>query len=87
MAWQGGCGGLMIAVFDDAAAGNARAKRQAQEVCRVCPVRTQCRRETLERAPWPADGGPTGVVAGVVIRAHHPRRRRQLVAASEGGSR
>ena len=68
----------MTAIFDVAAAGDVRARAPAQEVCRVCPVRPECLRQTVTEAPWPAAEGPVGVVAGLVIR--EPRRNRPVLA-------
>lgn len=73
MGWNGLCGGLMTAVFDDAAAGDQRAERQAQSICALCPIQEQCRQQVLQSPPWPRDEGPRGVVAGLVLR--RPRRR------------
>lgn len=67
MAWDGRCGGLMIAIFDDAARGDERAVEQALAVCDVCPIRRRCREQVLDAAPWPEGHGPRGVVAGVVV--------------------
>ncbi len=79
MGWGGLCGGAMTAVFDDAAAGDQRAARQALSVCALCPIREQCREQVLLSPPWPMDKGPRGVVAGSVLR--QPRRR---IAALDG---
>lgn len=82
MGWVGLCGGSMTAVFDDAAAGDRRAARQAQSVCALCPVRKRCEEQVLESPPWPKGEGPRGVVAGAVVR-RPPRRRRRLAALDE----
>lgn len=79
MGWGGLCGGAMTAVFDDAAAGDQRAARQAQSICALCPIQEQCRQQILLSPPWPRDEGPRGVVAGSVLR--RPRRR---LAALDG---
>ena len=83
MAWNGRCGGPMTAIFDEAARGNKRAVEQALAVCDVCPIRLRCREQSLDAPPWPAEGGPRGVVAGVVVGLRgRPRLARLQVGAA-----
>lgn len=83
MAWDGRCGGLMTAIFDEAARGDARAVEQALAVCGVCPIRHRCREQVLDAPPWPPGEGPRGVVAGVVVGLRgRPRRDRLQVGAA-----
>jgi len=82
MGWVGLCGGAMTAVFDEAAAGDRRAARQARSVCAICPVQQRCREQVLDAPPWPEGEGPWGVVAGSVV----PRPRRRRIVAVRGAA-